>query len=72
MLNGRSICAYLAEENQQNVYPATSGDNINTQIQQLIDIVAGLSKKVDNIAKVLTVKPPVPRVGWAPTWPELG
>ena len=65
MLNGRSICAYLAEEIQKNVSPTTSGDNINTQIQQLTDIVAGLSKKVDIIASASTVKPPVPRDAWA-------
>ena len=69
-LNGRCICTFLAEEKQQIVSPTASGDNVNTQIQQLTDAVAVLSKKVDRI--VLTAKTPNSRDVWTPTWPELG
>lgn len=65
-LNGRSIRRYIDEQQQTQPPPLAA---LPAQVQQLSDVVAVLSKKIDD----LTDKPhPRQSVSVTPSWPKLG
>lgn len=67
-LNGRSIRRYIDEQQQMQTQPPPLAA-LPAQVQQLSDVVAALSKKIDDMSYKPQRSQPV---NVTPSWPRLG
>lgn len=74
LLNGRSLCAYLADQKSNHPSSQQNLTALPAQVQKLTEIVDGLSKKIDTLSSTTVNDGPIlgtPIMPTTPIWPRV-